>query len=259
MIHYHGGPITPETCAYHVWRGRHAFVSFADYRQIGLAAGICQSFALDCGAFSLWRAGIPVDWDDYYGWCAQWLPHPACDWAIIPDVIDGTEAENDKLLADWPFGHRGVPVWHLNESPSRLQALAGDWPRVALGSAAEWDVSNPTKALQRLYDVLPVICRNDQPVVKLHGLRMLSHRIITRVPLASADSTNVARNIGIDRNWRGGAYPPATNETRALVLTERIETHQSPPDLTAAMAWLAAVGDQETLWPDDPEPLRRTA
>lgn len=251
MIHYHGGPVTPETCAYRVWRGRHAMISFADDRQIRLAAAICQTFALDNGAFSLWRAGLPTDWQAYYEWCDQWLAHPACDWAVIPDVIGGSEDENDKLIAEWPFGHRGVPVWHLNESPGRLATLAAGWPRVALGSAAEWDVSAPSKCLERLYDVLPGISRRGQPVTKLHGLRMLSHRIITKVPLASADSTNVARNIGIDRLWRSGVYMPATNETRAVVLTERIESHQVPADLTEAMAWRDAARDQGVLWADD--------
>jgi hypothetical protein len=251
VIHYHGGPITPETCAYRVWRGRHAFISFAEPRQLELAAAICQTFALDCGAFTLWKQGKAVDWQAYYRWCDKWLAHPACDWAIIPDVIGGTEDENDELLTAWPFGHRGVPVWHLNESPERLVRLAGEWPRVALGSAAEWDVSAPSKCLGRLYDpkVLPAICRNGQPVTKLHGLRMLSHRIVAAVPMASADSTNVARNIGIDGNWASGVYMPATNETRADVLTERIERHQAPPCLNEVMArQQLAARDQGFLW-----------
>ena len=145
MIHYHGGPITPETCAYEAWRGGHAFISFARPDQIELAASICQTFALDNGAFTFWKRGGEPDWPGYYGWCRKWLAHPACDWAVIPDVIGGTEDENDALLGEWPFGHRGVPVWHLNESPERLVRLAGEWPRVALGSAAEWDVSVPVE------------------------------------------------------------------------------------------------------------------
>lgn len=249
MIHYHGGPITPETCAHRVWSGRHAFVSFAEPRQIGLAAAVCQTFALDNGAFSLWKQGQETDWPAYYEWCDQWLAHPACDWAVIPDVIEGGEDENDALLSEWPFGHRGVPVWHLNESPERLVRLAGEWPRVALGSADEWDVSKPSKCLERLYDVLPAICRRGQPVVKLHGLRMLSDRIVASVPLASADSTNVARNIGIDGNWASGVYLPATKETRAMVLTERIESHQSPACLNEVMARQRRAGrDQGVLW-----------
>lgn len=249
MIHYHGGPITPETCAYRTWIGGHAFISFAHPDQIKLAAGICQTFALDNGAFSFWRQGRETDWQGYYAWCDEWLFHPACDWAVIPDVIEGSEDENDQLIGEWPFGHRGVPVWHLNESPERLAALAAEWPRVALGSAAEWDVSNPTKCLKRLYDVLPAICRNGQPVSKLHGLRMLSHQIVTSVPLASADSTNAARNIGLDGNWSVGPYAPATKETRAMVLRERIESHQSPARLNEVMArQQRAAGGQLAFW-----------
>lgn len=239
MIHYHGGPITPETCAYRVWNGRHAFVSFAHPGQIELAASICQSFALDNGAFSLWKAGTQTDWPAYYDWCGEWLPHPACDWAVIPDVIGGTERDNDNLIEQWPFGHRGVPVWHLNESAQRLANLSDQWPRVALGSAAEYDVSRPSRCIQRLAEVLPQISDdNGTPRVKLHGLRMLNPEVVTRVPLSSADSTNVARNIGIDGAWRG-RNAPATKETRAQVLVERIEQHQSPAVMAppAASFW----------------------
>lgn len=231
MIHYHGGPITPETCARRAWNGRHAFVSWKNPEQIELAAAITQSFALDNGAFSIWRAtGEPLaSWGPYYEWTERWLRHPACDWAVIPDVIGGTEEANDALIAEWPHGHRGVPVWHLNESIERLERLAADgWPRVALGSAAEYDVKSPRKCIARLAVALPPISDEDgTPLVKLHGLRMLNPEVTTRVPLSSADSTNVARNIGLDVRWTGG-YTPATKETRVDVLVERIESHQTP-------------------------------
>ena len=47
MIHYHGGPITPDTCAIKAWKSRHAFISFAHASQINLASEYCQTFALD--------------------------------------------------------------------------------------------------------------------------------------------------------------------------------------------------------------------
>jgi hypothetical protein len=55
MIHYHGLPITPATAAAKVMTGRHAFVSFAHQQQLDVALEVCQSFALDNGAFSAWR------------------------------------------------------------------------------------------------------------------------------------------------------------------------------------------------------------
>lgn len=245
MIHYHGGPITPETCALRAYRGRHAFISFYDYRDINLAASVCQSFALDNGAFSVWRAGKPTPhWPDYYDWCDRWLRHPACDWAVIPDVIGGTEAENDAMLDDWPHGHRGVPVWHLNESIDRFVKLAADWPRVALGSAAEYDASNVKACVDRLAVALSAIAdEHGHPTTKLHGLRMLNPEITCRVPLASADSTNVAQNHGIPKAWTG-SYPPATKETRVDVLVERIESTPTP-GVMQPRSWTPTLWAQE--------------
>lgn len=90
VIHYHGLPITPATAAHAAIAGGHAFISFRHPDQIGLALDVCQSFAVDNGAFSAWRAGEPVtDWRPYYEWVAFLRRMPSFDWAVIPDVIDG--------------------------------------------------------------------------------------------------------------------------------------------------------------------------
>jgi hypothetical protein len=232
VIHYHGGPITPDTCALRAWTGRHAFVSFAHPGQIKLAGAVCQSFALDNGAFSLWRAGKPTNWADYYEWVRQWRTHPGFDFAVIPDVIEGSEDENDALAEQWPFArHEGAPVWHTNEGLGRLARLATQWPRVCLGSSGDYDVAVVSKALPRLLTATQSISGPDgRPVCKLHGLRMLNPRIFTNLPLASADSTNVARNIGLDSRWTG-SYAPAKKETRAQILVERIESHNAVGNL----------------------------
>ena len=53
----------------------------------------------------------------------------------------------------------------------------------------------------------------------------------------------------IDGNWASGVYLPATKETRAMVLTERIESCQSPAHLNEVMArQQRAVADQGVLW-----------
>lgn len=228
MIPYHGTPITPETVAAEVLRGRHAFVSWSDSRQIGIAASLCQSFALDNGAFGAWRSGKPItDWPPYYEWAGDLRRHPACDFAIIPDVIDGDEAANDALLAEWPLGVFGVPVWHLHEGLDRLARLAGAWPRVAFGSSGAYSDPGSGAWWGRMNEAMRVVCDEDgRPRVKLHGLRMLDPELFTRLPFASADSTNIARNIGIDQAW-SGAYQPPSKAVRALVLAERIEYQQS--------------------------------
>lgn len=228
MIHYHGGDINPETCAYRTWRRRHAFISHARPAQLGLASSIVQSFALDNGAFSKWKAGKSVAWAEYYEWVDEWQHHPRFDFAVVPDVIEGSEEENDALAEQWPFDrYRAAVVWHTNESPERLERLAKEWPRVAIGSSGEYDVNQPARVIERMYSVLPrIVDSRGFPICMLHGLRMLNPKVFTKLPLKSADSTNVARNIKIDLKWNGG-YAPATRETRADVLTERIENDVS--------------------------------
>lgn len=234
MIHYFGGPITPETCAIRVWKARHGFVSFAHPQQIRVAAGSCQSFALDNGAFSLWKAGKPTDWPAYYAWCEQWLSHPGCDWAVIPDEIEGDEQANDDLLCDWPFRDQGVPVWHMHESIDRLERLCGSYSRVALGSSGKYATVGNSRWWNRMAEAMDAICDdNGRPGAKLHGLRMLDPDVFKLLPLASADSTNVAHNIGFDVAWYG-SYIPTNKETRAQVLAERTEQFNSADRWTRA-------------------------
>lgn len=229
MIHYHGTPITPAVVAAQVLAGRHAFVSFANPESLGVAVEVCHSFALDNGAFSAWRGGEPVtDWTPYYEWVAEGMRVPSCDFAVIPDIIDGDEDANDRLLGEWPHGTFGVPVWHLHESLARLGRLAGAWPRIALGSSGEWSNPGSGRWWDRMTDALDLLCdEHGRPRVKIHGLRMLDPEIVARIPFASADSTNIARNIGIDAKWTG-SYQPPSKEVRAMVLAERIESVNGP-------------------------------
>lgn len=227
MIHYHGLPITPETVAVRVLTGGHGFVSHAEPRNLGLAAAVCQSFALDNGAFPAWRSGRPVaDWRPYYAWAGDAWKIPGCDFAVVPDVIDGSEADNDALLAEWPLGHWfGAPVWHMHESLTRLERLASDWYRVCLGSSGKFSTIGTHEWWARMHQAMHVLCDSKgRPLKKIHGLRMLNPAVFSKLPLASADSTNIARNVGMDKAWRG-TYPPPTKEARADVMRARIESN----------------------------------
>lgn len=211
-----------------VWRGRHAFVSFERPDQIALAAAIGQSFALDNGAFTAWTQGRgAVDLDAYAAWVREWMHHPGFDWCLIPDVIDGTEADNAALIARWrdsgvPY-HVSVPVWHLHESLERLAYMAAAWPRIALGSSGAYATVGTSAWWQRMAEVMRTVCdENGRPKCKLHGLRMLNPEVFQHLPLASADSTNVARN-----HDRESVRYRLTNQMAALVMTGRIEAIQS--------------------------------
>jgi hypothetical protein len=220
--------MTPALDMVRAFAGKHAMVSLEDPRQIEVAAEICQSIVLDNGAFSAWRQGKAYDFGGFSAWVEQWIRHPAVEWAVIPDVIDGSEADNDALLSDWSASKAtSVPVYHMHESIDRLVRLAADWPRVALGSSGDLATVGNERWWLRMADMLDAVCDAEgRPLVKLHGLRMLDPGVFSKIPLASADSTNVARNVGIDSAWRQ-SYAPSSRAMRAAILMERIEKHAS--------------------------------
>lgn len=235
MIHYHGLPITSkgQAAAFAAINGGHAFVSFMSPDQLTLAIEVSQSFAVDNGAFSAWKSGKPItDWKRYYAWIAGLHRIPTFDFAVIPDVIDGDEAANDALLNEWPWREYapwiGSPVWHMHESIERLQRLSLSYPRVCIGSSGEFSLIGNMRWWDRMAQAMNAICdKSGLPVCKLHGLRMLNPEVFGRLPFSSADSTNIAQNIGIDSAWKG-TYTPPNKETRALVMRQRIESVQSP-------------------------------
>lgn len=213
------------------WYRRHAFISFARPEQIELAAELSQSFALDCGSYAAWNSGEPIsNWTPYYDWCFEWIRHPGCDFVIIPDVIDGTEAENDALIALCPLpSFSAVPVWHLHESLPRLARLVAAWPRIAIGSSGQFERTKTPQWYDRIDDAMSILCDSDgRPLRKIHGLRLLDAELIKILPVSSGDACTVGFNIGLDRAWMG-PKAPVSKATRAQVLVENIESMNSPP------------------------------
>jgi hypothetical protein len=229
MIHYHGGPITPERDACRIWAKRHAFVSFAHPEQIGTVAEVSCSFGLDNGAFSFWKSGKKTDWKRYYDWVEQWHKHPGFDFALIPDIIDGSVDENSELINQWPFAFGiGVPIWHLNEPLDWAVSLSKNFPRIAIGSSGDYANIGSKQWWSRMCELFNSITDElGRPFTKIHGLRMLNPSIFSVFPFASCDSTNVARNCMDSSRWSN--YNPPTNEVRGIVLAERIEAFNSKP------------------------------
>lgn len=227
MIHYHGTPIGgSRQDAARFLAGRHALVPFPRQDDIGIVAEVCQSFVFDNGAFTVWRQGGQLDVDGYVAWVEQWHRHPGFDWALIPDVIEGSEAENDQLIAVWPPHLAGVPVWHLHESLGRLDTLSRAWRTVAFGSSGQWASPGTDAWWKRMSAAMATICdSHGRPRCRLHGLRMLDPAIFSRLPFASADSTNAAVNGGSISRF--GMYAPPTAGQRASVIADRIEAHNS--------------------------------
>lgn len=206
-IHYHGTPITPRSVLYEL-AGRHFCVSFAAPQDVEVCHKIGQSVMLDNGAFSFWRSGNPQkDWEGYYDFCREWMAYQST-WAVIPDIIDGTEQQNDALIEKWDDrmgnGYTAAPVWHLHESFERLHDLiyGYEFPRVCFGSSGEYSVIGSAKWNARMNETFNRLCESamtSRMPCQIHMLRgmSLSGSIY---PFASVDSTDIARNHNRPQN-----------------------------------------------------------
>jgi hypothetical protein len=145
MIAHHGGPFTDSTIAVGIWRRHHAIISFARNEQIGIAAEYASSFVRitepsRCGEL----VSVALPGTRTIAGSRPRENHPGFDFPIIPDVIDGSEEENDDLLAEWPF-FDGVPVYHLHESLDRLLRFANSYSRIARGSSGPCRSTCPSR------------------------------------------------------------------------------------------------------------------
>ena len=165
-----------------------------------------EVFLLDNGAFTAFKNGVDLATDDeyldgFYEWAGGILERCPQAMAILPDVIDGSEAENDRLLRESPLDpFRCMAVWHLDESLPRLGALVRDYNSVALGSSgAYWNVGNAAwrDRIQEVFDFLDTIYADPEFAAayvkpRLHMLRGIGQQ--GRYRFDSADSANVAMN-----------------------------------------------------------------
>lgn len=215
--------------------GRNCLIPFPrpdDYKR---ADKICNKIIIDNGAFTIWRKGGEADWDKYYEWLKERIDQ--IEFFFIPDVIDGTEEENDNLISeylkkfkkDYDYSiqgycgmnkllKKGVPIWHVNESFERLDRLMDGFNYIAIGSAGEYRDLGTRKWHSRMNEAMKVICDKDgYPKVKIHMLRCLNPDIFLYYPFESGDSTSLAQNHS-KRGWRN--------------IVEGIEKYNSPEKYT---------------------------
>lgn len=231
--HFHGTPISGTKVAQaQVLRGRFAFIPWKAPTALEIAMEVCRGFAVDNSAYSFWRTGEMPNWHDYIKWVKGFCRHPRFEFAIIPDVIDGSEQDNADLIKMWekvayhPVRIHGCPVWHLHESIQRLERLVtSHWHYVALGSSGEYATVGTEAWHDRMNEAFSVIVDEDgYPRTRIHGLRMLSEDVVSEYPFYSCDSTNIAQN-GLRRALSLGRDDSAWGSE---VDAGRIERVQSP-------------------------------
>lgn len=196
-LHYHGTPISPIEALYEL-AGRCFCVSFAAPQDVVRCHSIGQSIMLDNGAFSLWKTGKATSWPEYYVWSDKWLEYQNT-WAVIPDVIDGSEEQQADLIAQWPHGQKGAPVWHMNEGLGRLLSLIERWGRVCIGSTKAYATVLSDAWRRRMDEVWDAIVRLFHRIPIVHMLRGMQCCGM-RWPFASVDSTDIGRNHNRPQN-----------------------------------------------------------
>lgn len=191
MLHYHGTPITPRA-ELNKLKGRSFCVSYAHPYDAQWCIDNAQSIMWDNGAFSSFTKGKPFDKAGYTSWLDDKLY--GANWAVIPDVIDGSVDDQRDYMRGWPYPlHLSCAVWHMALPLSWLAELIDTYPRIAFGSSGQyWKVNSP-EWQKRADEAWSLIERtNSRPWVHMmRGLKLSDKRW----PFASADSTNVARNF----------------------------------------------------------------
>lgn len=223
-IHYHGTPITSRAVL-NTLAGKHFCVSHSSPNDVAVCHSIGQSVMLDNGAFSAWRVGRPTNWPKYYAWVEPWLDYRTT-WAVIPDVIGDSEADNDALLDQWPFGQRGAPVWHMHEPIKRLLMLAERWDRICIGSSGDYSVVGSPHWCGRMNAAMNDLCGDGPAPVWLHMLRGMA-LVGSGYPFSSVDSTNVARN----HNRPGNAALDMVNKWDAIQCPARWKRRPTQTEL----------------------------
>lgn len=195
MIHYHGTPITPRyKCA--EMHGRHFCLSYAYTQGKGtetdFVLSIAQSVMFDNGAYTAFTNGLQLDISGFTAWVEEYVQHP--HWCVIPDIIGGDVNQQRSMINSWSFPKDlSAPVWHLGLPIDWLLELSDKYPKICFGSSAEyWQVGSQSWR-RRMDQAFEVLTKTRRHLPWIHGMRMLG-QCGDKWPMASADSTNIARN-----------------------------------------------------------------
>jgi hypothetical protein len=230
MLKFHGTPVGGTAKdAIMFLSGRNALFSYYTKGHIQEVLECCDSFIIDNGAFSHWKSGKgEINLSEYFDWQLPLSKHPAHYFTIIPDVIDGTEEQNDKLLLEWEKRKckKSSPVFHLGESVNRFKTLSDNYEVVCIGSTSSWARNGSKEWWENMSEFMDsVVDTQGNFPCKVHGLRLLDPRIFTKLPLHSADSTNATVNG--HRCQKEGILKSMTRWQGNIRIAQRIEHFQS--------------------------------
>lgn len=242
QVHYHGGPLWGgDELLKALYENSGALVSFRRPEQLPKIAKLRCKIMLDNGAFSTWKAtkeNVSFNWDahwtNYYLWVWKWFTR--IDYFIIPDVIEGTEEENDCLISRCPkfMKSKAIPVWHSNEGLERLGRLCDEFDYIAVGCCGESGKIRSPAWVERMDAIFNFLYVENNYNTKLHGLRMLDGRALSKYPFVSADSTNVAINTPKTKV----RLPTVTDKLHRVAIMKAAIEQVNPPSVGS---WVASI------------------
>lgn len=206
----YGLPLNPLT-ALEQLKGRSFCVSYAHRKKLGRQlddairlVGEDQILMVDNGAFTHWKQndGAKIDepyMDGFEAWANDIMAR--CDQAIavIPDVIGGTELENDELINQcWLDWDRCMVVWHLHEGIERLLRLCENFNYVAFGSSGDFKDPGTPAWHARIKEAFAAIdkweAESEGAYIRPRFHMMRAQSLAHLYPFDSSDSCNVAMN-----------------------------------------------------------------
>jgi hypothetical protein len=204
----HGLPITPRAKIEELAGGSFC-VSYAtcSKRTVDDAirlVGKDSIVMLDNGAYSHWKAGKgKINIDKFETWANEIMARCDNAIAVIPDVIGGSEAENDELINTcWLDWDRCMVVWHMHESIKRLLWLCESFNYVAFGSTTDEPGTAKWHAKMReafaAIDTWEANCEGAYCRPRIHMMR--AQAFAHEYPFDSSDSCTVALGHWRERN-----------------------------------------------------------
>ena len=173
-----------------------------------------QILLVDNGAFGMHKQGVDARdaayLEDYERWAQAILDRCPQAIAVIPDVIEGAEAENWELIMTTMLDYeRAMPIWHMHESIDTLIHLCeSPFNYVGFGSSGEFWKVGTGKWARRIDEAFAAIDRWERESEgayirpRIHMMRAQSKAHL--FPFDLSDSCNVAINHNRYRGEGGG-------------------------------------------------------
>lgn len=184
-----------------------------------------RDWVMDSGAFSAANSGVTIDLQAYIDCCKEmFATDPTLTEVFALDVIEDWRASIKNTEKMWAQGVPAIPTYHAGEPWEVLDAIARDYPKIALGGAVGMKkVAKNVWAGKCFKRVWPK---------KIHGLGFGSEDSILMVPWHSVDATSW--EIGPCRFGRWATYGQMSVRGAAQNLQSEIRFYMAIEDKARA-------------------------